>query len=245
MRACVACCRSMNGSGRRRQVAQILYTARDPFSRRVIIDKGQQDKIAAGLPVVDDAGIVGQVTGFPFLSEVTLITDKGAGGAGADRAQRSALGVFGPAMASSNCVSCRSMPTFRKAICSSPPASTGSSNWVSRSPRVMASTATSSYSFARILCRFGRRREFRRGMVLAARTPPAPAGAGPRPSKALRDKANGGRREKRAGGETGIRPCKQPSPLPASCCRSARGSSLSPDRRAAEHAADGLVAGVP
>jgi len=59
------------------QVAQIVYTARDPFSRRVIVDKGQQEGIAAGLPVVDDAGIVGQVTRvYPFVSEVTLITDK-------------------------------------------------------------------------------------------------------------------------------------------------------------------------
>lgn len=59
------------------QVARILYSARDPFSRRVVVDKGQQDKVAAGLPVVDDAGIVGQVTRvYPFVSEVTLITDK-------------------------------------------------------------------------------------------------------------------------------------------------------------------------
>ena len=59
------------------QVAQILYAARDPFSRRVIVDKGQQDKIVAGQPVVDDAGVVGQVTRvFPFVSEITLITDK-------------------------------------------------------------------------------------------------------------------------------------------------------------------------
>ncbi len=59
------------------RVAQILYAARDPFSRRVIVDKGQQDKIIAGQPVVDDAGVVGQVTRvFPFVSEITLITDK-------------------------------------------------------------------------------------------------------------------------------------------------------------------------
>ena len=59
------------------QVTQILYTTRDPFSRRIVVDKGQQDKIIAGQPVVDDAGIVGQVTRvFPFVSEVTLITDK-------------------------------------------------------------------------------------------------------------------------------------------------------------------------
>lgn len=59
------------------QVAQIIYAARDPFSRRVIVDKGQQDRIIAGQPVVDDAGVVGQVTRvFPFVSEITLITDK-------------------------------------------------------------------------------------------------------------------------------------------------------------------------
>jgi len=59
------------------QVAQIIYAARDPFSRRVIVDKGQQDKLSAGQPVVDDAGVVGQVTRiFPFVSEITLITDK-------------------------------------------------------------------------------------------------------------------------------------------------------------------------
>jgi rod shape-determining protein MreC len=59
------------------QVTQILYAARDPFARRIVVDKGQQDSILAGQPVVDDAGIVGQVTRvFPFVSEVTLITDK-------------------------------------------------------------------------------------------------------------------------------------------------------------------------
>ncbi len=59
------------------RVAEILYAARDPFSRRVIVNKGQQDKIIAGQPVVDDAGVIGQVTRvFPFVSEITLITDK-------------------------------------------------------------------------------------------------------------------------------------------------------------------------
>ena len=58
-------------------VSQILYAARDPFSHRVIVDKGLQDKISPGQPVVDDLGVVGQITRvFPFASEVTLITDK-------------------------------------------------------------------------------------------------------------------------------------------------------------------------
>ena len=59
------------------QLAQILYAVRDPYSRRVVVDKGQQNKVVAGQPVIDDAGIVGQVTRvFPFVAEVTLITDK-------------------------------------------------------------------------------------------------------------------------------------------------------------------------
>lgn len=58
-------------------VAQILYTARDPFSRKVIVDKGQQSGITAGQPAIDEAGVVGQVTRvFPFSAEITLITDK-------------------------------------------------------------------------------------------------------------------------------------------------------------------------
>ena len=59
------------------QVAEIIYSASDPFSRRVIIDKGTQAGIVAGQVAVDDRGVIGQVTrAFPMLSEVTLITDK-------------------------------------------------------------------------------------------------------------------------------------------------------------------------
>ena len=57
------------------QVTQILYTARDPFSRKIIVDKGQQAGIVAGQPAIDETGVVGQVTRvFPFSAEVTLIT---------------------------------------------------------------------------------------------------------------------------------------------------------------------------
>ncbi|MBS1196263.1 MAG: mreC [Proteobacteria bacterium] len=59
------------------KVAQILYTTRDPFSRRIVIDKGLQASVEAGQPVIDEAGVVGQVTRTSLLhSEVTLITDK-------------------------------------------------------------------------------------------------------------------------------------------------------------------------
>lgn len=57
--------------------AEILYTARDPFSRKVFVDKGGQSGIKAGQAVVDHIGVIGQVTRVhPLLAEVTLITDK-------------------------------------------------------------------------------------------------------------------------------------------------------------------------
>jgi rod shape-determining protein MreC len=59
------------------QVTQIMYTARDPFSRKIIVDKGQQAGVTAGQPAIDETGVVGQVTRvFPFSAEITLITDK-------------------------------------------------------------------------------------------------------------------------------------------------------------------------
>lgn len=62
---------------RKSTLAEILYAGRDPFSRKVIIDKGATDGIQPGLPVVDDVGIIGQVTrAYPLLAEVTLLTDK-------------------------------------------------------------------------------------------------------------------------------------------------------------------------
>lgn len=62
---------------RKSTLAEILYAGRDPFSRKVVIDKGGKDGIQPGLPVVDDVGVIGQVTRvYPLLAEVTLITDK-------------------------------------------------------------------------------------------------------------------------------------------------------------------------
>ena len=59
------------------RVVEILYAARDPFSRRVIIDKGSQHGISPGQAVVDEIGIVGQVVRvFPLTAEVLLLTDK-------------------------------------------------------------------------------------------------------------------------------------------------------------------------
>ena len=57
--------------------AEILYNGRDPYSRKVVIDKGSQSGVRAGSPVVDEAGVIGQVTRVHALAaEVTLLTDK-------------------------------------------------------------------------------------------------------------------------------------------------------------------------
>jgi rod shape-determining protein MreC len=57
--------------------AEVLYDARDPYSQRIVIDRGSQHGVRAGYPVIDDRGVVGQITRVsPFQSEVTLLTDK-------------------------------------------------------------------------------------------------------------------------------------------------------------------------
>jgi rod shape-determining protein MreC len=57
--------------------AEILYDARDPFSRKVIVDRGTSDGIERGQPVIDETGVVGQVTRvFPLSAEITLLTDR-------------------------------------------------------------------------------------------------------------------------------------------------------------------------
>jgi rod shape-determining protein MreC len=59
------------------QAAQVLYDAADPYSRKLIIDKGMLNGIKAGSPVMDEHGILGQVTHvLPLVSEVTLVTDR-------------------------------------------------------------------------------------------------------------------------------------------------------------------------
>ena len=58
------------------QAAEVLYDAADPYTRRVIIDKGLAQGIDAGSPVIDESGVIGQVTRVhPLISEVTLVTD--------------------------------------------------------------------------------------------------------------------------------------------------------------------------
>jgi rod shape-determining protein MreC len=83
--------------------AEVMYEAADLYSRKVFIDRGLQHGLVLGAPVINEAGVLGQVTrAFALTAEVTLLADKdaaipvintrtqqrsaafGAGGAGAD-----------------------------------------------------------------------------------------------------------------------------------------------------------------
>jgi rod shape-determining protein MreC len=57
--------------------AEVLYDAADPYTRKIIIDKGLLQGVALGSPVLDESGVLGQVTRVhPLVSEVTLVIDR-------------------------------------------------------------------------------------------------------------------------------------------------------------------------
>ncbi|MBH2020255.1 MAG: rod shape-determining protein MreC [Burkholderiales bacterium] len=57
--------------------AEVLYDAADSYTRKVIIDKGQAHQVELGSPVLDESGVLGQVTRVhPLVSEVTLVVDR-------------------------------------------------------------------------------------------------------------------------------------------------------------------------
>ena len=73
--------RRINGAQERLELqatpVEVLYSGRDPFSRKLLVDKGAADGIKPGQAVIDDMGVVGQVTRVhPRVSEVSLLTDK-------------------------------------------------------------------------------------------------------------------------------------------------------------------------
>jgi len=59
------------------QGAQVLYDAGDPYTRKVMIDRGTTQGVQAGAPVLDGHGVLGQITrAYPLGAEVTLLTDR-------------------------------------------------------------------------------------------------------------------------------------------------------------------------
>jgi rod shape-determining protein MreC len=56
---------------------EVLYTGRDAFTQKLFVGKGGDADLKPGEAVIDADGVVGQVTRvFPYMAEVTLITDK-------------------------------------------------------------------------------------------------------------------------------------------------------------------------
>jgi rod shape-determining protein MreC len=63
----------------RSQAAEILFEAADPYSRKVLIDRGLTQGVVLGSPVINEVGVLGQVTrAYPLTAEVTLLSDKDA-----------------------------------------------------------------------------------------------------------------------------------------------------------------------
>lgn len=60
------------------QLAEVLYNGRDPFSARLIINRGERQGVQDGRIVADASGLVGQIVRVqPQTSEVRLLTDRG------------------------------------------------------------------------------------------------------------------------------------------------------------------------
>ncbi|HSC81460.1 MAG TPA: rod shape-determining protein MreC [Chitinolyticbacter sp.] len=59
------------------QLAEILYSGRDPFSAKLIVDRGDSQGVKAGQIAIDTQGVVGQVVRAQAMtSEIRLITDR-------------------------------------------------------------------------------------------------------------------------------------------------------------------------
>jgi rod shape-determining protein MreC len=59
------------------QAAEVLYDAMDPYSRKIIVNRGSMHAVQLGSPVIDELGVLGQVVRvFPLTSEVAMIIDR-------------------------------------------------------------------------------------------------------------------------------------------------------------------------
>lgn len=59
------------------QAAEVLYDAADPYSRKIIVNRGSVHAVQLGSPVIDELGVLGQVVRvFPLTSEVAMIIDR-------------------------------------------------------------------------------------------------------------------------------------------------------------------------
>jgi rod shape-determining protein MreC len=60
------------------KATEVLYDTADPYTDRIVVDRGLLAGLVQGSAVIDVGGVVGQVTRvYPLVSEVTLLTDRG------------------------------------------------------------------------------------------------------------------------------------------------------------------------
>ena len=99
----------------------MLYEAADPYSRKVFIDRGLSQGVLLGSPVINEAGVLGQVThAYPLTSEVTLLADKDAAIPVLNTRTQQRGAAFGGGPAAWNCASWSPTPTSRWATCCRP-----------------------------------------------------------------------------------------------------------------------------
>lgn len=59
--------------------AELLYEAGDPYSRKIFINRGATQGVVTGAPVINETGVLGQVTEvYPLSAVVTLLIDRDA-----------------------------------------------------------------------------------------------------------------------------------------------------------------------
>ncbi|MCE9660485.1 MAG: rod shape-determining protein MreC [Burkholderiales bacterium] len=94
----------------RSQAAELLYEAADPYSRKVIVDRGVTNNVVLGSPVINEAGVLGQVTRvYLQSSEVTLLTDRDAAIPVLNKRSGARSAAFGGALAASGLLEMRFM----------------------------------------------------------------------------------------------------------------------------------------
>lgn len=94
----------------RAQAAELLYEAADPYSRKVILDRGVTHNVVPGSPVINEAGVLGQVTRvYLQSSEVTLLTDRDAAIPVLNSRSGARSAAFGGALASAGLLEMRFM----------------------------------------------------------------------------------------------------------------------------------------
>lgn len=80
----------------RHQAAEVMFEARDPYSRKLFIDRGLTQGVRPGAPVIEPAGVLGQVTrAYPLTAEVTLLSDRDAAIPVLNRRTRQRAAAFG------------------------------------------------------------------------------------------------------------------------------------------------------